>query len=150
MSTVDEEKAITMEIMDIIKMLPHRYPFLLIDRITELVPGKYVKGYKNITVNEPCFTGHFPENPIMPGVLIVEAMAQLSISILLTQPEYKGRLGLFAGIDGVRFKKMVVPGDKLEMTAEIVKMRGPVAKCKCAAYVDGKLVTEADLMCSIQ
>lgn len=150
MSVNEEIKPLSMDINEIMSLLPHRFPFLLVDRVTECVPGKYVKGYKNVTVNEPCFTGHFPENPVMPGVLIVEAMAQLSIIILKTQPGYENKLALFAGIDGVRFKKVVLPGDKMEMTAEIIKLKGPIAKCKCTASVDGKTVVEAELMCSIQ
>ncbi|MEI7475520.1 MAG: 3-hydroxyacyl-ACP dehydratase FabZ [bacterium] len=146
----EENKPFSMDINEIAKLIPHRYPFLLIDRITECVAGKYVKGYKNVTMNEPFFTGHFPNNPIMPGVLQIEALAQLSSGILMTLPEYKGKLALFAGIDGVRFKRVVIPGDRLDMYVEIVKIKGPIAKAKCSASVDGKLVTEADLMFSIQ
>ncbi|MFH0702981.1 MAG: 3-hydroxyacyl-ACP dehydratase FabZ [bacterium] len=150
MSTNEELKLQNMDILEIMNLIPHRYPFLLVDRIIECVPGKYVKGYKNVTVNEPFFTGHFPKRPIMPGVLIIEAMAQLSAGIIMTLPEYKGKLALFAGIDNARFKKIVIPGDKLEIYSEIIKMRGPVCKTKCTATVDEKLVTEAELMCSIQ
>jgi len=146
----EEIKPISLDILDIMKLLPHRYPFLLIDRITECVPGKYVKGYKNVTINEDFFNGHFPENPIMPGVLQVEAMAQLSAGILLTLPEYQNKLALFAGIDAVRFKRIVRPGDKLEMYAEITKIRGPIVKAKARAEVDSQLVVEGELMFSIQ
>lgn len=146
----EENNPISFDIKDIMKLIPHRYPFLLIDRITECFPGKSVKGYKNVTMNEPYFMGHFPDNPIMPGVLQVEALAQLSSGILMTLPEYKGKLALFAGIDGVRFKRIVTPGDKLEMQAEIVRLKGPIAKVKCSASVDGKIVTEAELMFSVQ
>jgi 3-hydroxyacyl-[acyl-carrier-protein] dehydratase len=145
-----ETTPLTLDILEIMKLLPHRYPFLLVDRITECVPGKYVKGYKNVTMNENFFQGHFPENPIMPGVLQIEALAQLSAGILLTVPEYKGKLALFAGIDGVRFKKIVRPGDKLEMYSEIIKMKGPVAKAKVRAEVDSQLVLEGEFMVSIQ
>ena len=141
---------LTLDILEIMKLLPHRYPFLLVDRITECVPGKYVKGYKNVTMNENFFQGHFPENPVMPGVLQVEALAQLSAGILMTLPEYKGKLALFAGIDGIRFKKIVRPGDKLEMCAEITKIKGPVAKAKIRAEVDSQLVVEGEIMVSIQ
>ena len=146
----EEQEFLTFNIKEIMELLPHRYPFLLVDRITKCIPGVRSEGYKNLTMNEEFFQGHFPNNPVMPGVLQIEAMAQLSISILMTKPEFKGKLGLFAGIDNARFKKVVMPGDKLEMTAELIKMRGPIAKCKCCAYVDGVLVTEAELMCAIQ
>ena len=145
-----EMAPITLDILEIMKLIPHRYPFLLVDRITECVPGKYVKGYKNVTMNENFFQGHFPENPIMPGVLQVEALAQLSAGILLTIPEYKGKLALFAGIDGIRFKRMVRPGDRLDMYAEIIKIKGPVAKAKIRAEVDSQLVLEGEIMVSIQ
>ena len=150
MSTSEELKPQSMDIKEIMQLIPHRFPFLLVDRITECVPGKYVKGYKNVTMNEPFFTGHFPENPIMPGVLMIEALAQLSSGILMTLPEYKGKLALFAGIDGVRFKRIVIPGDRLDMHCEILKLKGPICKAKCTATVDGQLVTEAELMFSIQ
>ena len=143
------EEILQFNTMEIMSMIPHRYPFLLIDRITECVPGKYSKGYKNVTANEEFFNGHFPNNPIMPGVLQIEAMAQLSAGILMTQPEYKGKLFLFAGVDGVRFKNVVRPGDKLEMEAELTKIKGPIVKTHTKAFVDGKLTVEADLMFSI-
>ena len=146
----EEQEFLTFDTKQIMELLPHRYPFLLVDRITKCIPGVRSEGYKNLTMNEEFFQGHFPNNPVMPGVLQIEAMAQLSISILMTKPEFKGKLGLCAGIDSARFKKVVLPGDKLEMVAELIKMRGPIAKCKCTAYVDGKLVTEAELMCAIQ
>ena len=137
-------------IMEIMDLLPHRYPFLLVDRITECVIGKYVKGYKNITMNEAVFQGHFPGNPIFPGVLMVEALAQISAGMVMTMPEYKGKLALFAGIDGVRFKKVVRPGDKLDFYSEIIKLRGPIIKTKCTASVDGETAVEAELMCAVQ
>ena len=141
---------ITMDYDEILKMLPHRYPFLLVDRITECVPGDYSKGYKNVTFNEPFFQGHFPENPIMPGVLQIEAMAQTSAPILMTLDEYKGKLALFAGIESAKFKNIVRPGDKLEMETICLKVKGPIAKCVGRAYVDGKLCTEAYLTIALK
>ena len=137
------------DIMEIMKMIPHRYPFLLVDRITECVPGEYCKGYKNVTMNEQFFCGHFPENPIMPGVLQIEAMAQLSAGILMNLPEYKGKLALFAGIDGARFKNVVRPGDRLDMESTIIKRKGPIVKTEVKAFVDGKLTVSAELTFSI-
>jgi len=139
-----------MDILEIMKLIPHRYPFILVDRITECVPGKYVKGYKNISMNEDVFNGHFPGNPIFPGVLMVEALAQISAGMVMTMPEYAGKLALFAGIDGVRFKKLVRPGDRLDFHSEIIKLRGAIVKTKCTASVDGEVAVEAELMCAIQ
>jgi len=139
----------TYNIMDIMKMIPHRYPFLLVDRITECVEGEYCKGYKNVTMNEEFFCGHFPNNPIMPGVLQIEAMAQLSAGILMTMPEYQGKLALFAGIDGARFKNVVRPGDRLEMESRILKKKGPIVKAEVKGFVDGKLTVSAELTFSI-
>jgi 3-hydroxyacyl-[acyl-carrier-protein] dehydratase len=144
------QEKLSFDILGIMKLLPHRYPFLLVDRITECVPGKYIKGYKNITMNENLFNGHFPENPIFPGVLQIEALAQISACTLLVMPEYAGKLILFAGIDGVRFKRIVRPGDKLEFYVEVTKIRGPFGKTKCVASVDGEVACEAELMCALQ
>ena len=141
---------ITMDYSEILNMLPHRYPFLLVDRITECVPGKYSKGYKNVTFNEPFFQGHFPNNPIMPGVLQVEALAQTSAPILMAMEEYKGKLTLFAGIESAKFKNIVRPGDKLEMETECLKVKGPIAKCLGRSFVDGKLCTEAILTVALK
>ena len=144
------QEKLSFDIMQIMELIPHRYPFLLVDRITECVPGKYVKGYKNITMNENLFNGHFPGNPIFPGVLQVEALAQISAGSVMTMPEFKGKLALFAGIDGVRFKRIVRPGDKLEFYSEVIKIKGPIIKTKCAASVDGQIACEAELMCAVQ
>lgn len=138
------------DIMEIMEIIPHRYPFLLIDRITECVPGEYVKGYKNITMNEDFFNGHFPNNPVMPGVLQVEAMAQLCSGLVMLLPEYRGKLALFAGIDSMRFKRVVRPGDRLDMEAVVSKVRGPIVKTKVKASVDGKVAAEGEIMVSIQ
>ena len=119
---MSEEKILTFDTMQIMEMLPHRYPFLLVDRITDCVSGKYAKGYKNLTMNEPFFQGHFPNNPIMPGVLQLEAMAQCSAPVLMTMPEYAGKLTLYAGVDGVRFKNIVRPGDRLDMEVQLTKV----------------------------
>ncbi len=139
------EETLSFDVMEIMNMIPHRYPFLLVDRITECVPGKYSKGYKNLTMNEEFFQGHFPNNPIMPGVLQIEAMAQCSAPILCALPEYNGKLTLFAGVDNVRFKNIVRPGDRLDMFIELTKAKGPIAKCHATGSVDGKTVVEADL-----
>ena len=142
--TLQEEK-ISMDIMEIMNMLPHRYPFLLVDRITECVPGKYSKGYKNLSMNEEFFQGHFPNNPIMPGVLQLEALAQCSAPVLLTLPKNKGKLALYAGVDGVRFKNIVRPGDRFDMTIELTKLKGPICKAHGVGSVDGKICVEADM-----
>lgn len=139
------EETLKMDIMEIMAMIPHRYPFLLVDRITECIPGKYVKGYKNVTMNEEFFQGHFPGNPIMPGVLQIEAMAQCSAPLLLTLDKFKGMIPLFASIDNVRFKTIVRPGDKFEMEIELIKLKGPIGKCHAIGKVDGNVVVEAEM-----
>lgn len=146
----ETQAPLKMDIIEIMKLIPHRYPFLLVDRITECVPGVYVKGYKNISMNEDVFNGHFPGNPIFPGVLMVEALAQISAGMVMTMPQYAGKLALFAGIDGVRFKRVVRPGDRLDFHSEIIKLKGPIVKTKCTASVDGEIAVEAELMCAIQ
>ncbi|MCQ2957323.1 MAG: 3-hydroxyacyl-ACP dehydratase FabZ [Candidatus Gastranaerophilales bacterium] len=139
----------SMDINEILKMLPHRYPFLLVDRITECESEKYVKGYKNVTYNEPFFQGHFPDYPIMPGVLQIEALAQISAAIIHELPQYQNKLAVFAGIDNARFKKAVKPGDRLDMYSELTKTRGPIVKCHVKGSVDGQLAVEADLTVSV-
>lgn len=136
-------------IKEIKEILPHRYPFLLVDRITELEEGVKISGYKNVTANEQFFQGHFPEEPVMPGVLILEAIAQVGAVAILKKEEFKGKIPLFAGADKVRFRQKVVPGDKLELTCEIIKLRGPVGIGKGVATVDGKKVCEAEIMFAI-
>jgi 3-hydroxyacyl-[acyl-carrier-protein] dehydratase len=135
-----------MDIKDIQNILPHRYPFLLVDRILEVEEGKKAVGIKNVTVNEPFFQGHFPGNPIMPGVLIVEAMAQVGAVAVLNMEENKNKLAMFAGIDKARFRRPVVPGDQLRMEVELVKVKGSIGKGKGMAYVADELVAEAELM----
>lgn len=127
----------TKEIMEII---PHRYPFLLVDQILELEPGKRAVGIKNVTANEPQFTGHFPGNPIFPGVLQVEALAQVGAVAMLSVPENKNKLALFAGIDEVRFKRPVVPGDTLRLEVEILTMRRGIGKGNATAYIGEQVV----------
>ena len=137
------------DINKIREIIPHRYPFLLIDRITYLEPGLKAIGYKNVSTNEPFFQGHFPGNQIMPGVLIIEAFAQLGCVAMLVKEEYKNMVGLFAGIDSARFKKQVVPGDKLELYVELLKLKGPIGKFKGEAKVDGQLACEAEVLFAI-
>lgn len=134
------------EIMDII---PHRYPFLLIDTIEELEPGVRALGKKCVSVNEPFFQGHFPGNPVMPGVLIVEALAQVGAVAMLSQPDFRGRTAYFAGIDKARFRRKVVPGDVLLLETEIIKVKGPVGVGRAVAKVDGQVVAQAELTFSI-
>lgn len=128
------------------RIIPHRYPFLLVDRIVEIEWGKRAVGIKNVTVNEPFFQGHFPGNPIMPGVLIIEALAQVGAVTVLGMPEYRGKLAFFAGIDRVRFKRPVRPGDTLRLEVELEKMRRSIGVGQGRATVDGELVAEGSLM----
>ncbi|WP_018132938.1 3-hydroxyacyl-ACP dehydratase FabZ [Effusibacillus pohliae] len=128
------------------EIIPHRYPFLLVDRILELETGRRAVGVKNVTANEPFFAGHFPQYPVMPGVLVVEAMAQVGAVALLSVEENKGRLAFFAGIDNVRFRQQVRPGDTLHMEVEILSVRRSIGKGKAVAKVGDKVVCEAELM----
>ena len=147
----DEQKTIlTYDAVQILDLVPHRYPFLLVDRITECVPGEYSIGYKNLTLNEEFFQGHFPGNPVMPGVLQIEAMAQCSAPVLLSLAKFKGKLALFAGLDNVRFKGIVRPGDRLDMRVDLVKLKGPIGKSHGVGMVDGKIVVEADMTVCIK
>lgn len=131
---------------EIQKIIPHRYPFLLVDKIIELEVGKSAVGIKNVTFNEPFFQGHFPGNPVMPGVLIVEALAQVGAVALLSDEAYKGKLALFAGIDEVRFKRQVVPGDVLRLEVEIISLRRNIGKGSVCAYVGDEVACKGTIM----
>ena len=136
----------TQQIMEI---LPHRNPFLLIDTIEELVPAEKAVAKKNVTMNEPYFMGHFLGNPVMPGVLIIEALAQTGAVAILCQDEWKGKTAYFAGINNAKFKQKVVPGDTLELTTEIIKVKGPIGVGKAVAKVNGKTACMAELTFAI-
>ncbi len=139
-----------MDINEISEYLPHRYPFLLVDRVLELEPGSFIRGFKNVTINEPFFNGHVPGNPVMPGVLMVEAMAQLAGILAFKTKGRKpsdGSIYYLGGADSARFKRPVVPGDRLEMEARIIADRSRVMKFACTAYVDGQTACSAEIIC---
>ncbi len=142
-----------MDIHRILKQLPHRYPFLLVDRVLELDKGKRIKALKNVTINEPFFEGHFPHRPVMPGVLMLEALAQaaalLSFDALDASPD-DDMIYYFAGIDGARFKRPVEPGDQLILEAELLRMKSGIFKFKVRATVAGELAVEAELTCAMR
>ncbi|WP_394236576.1 3-hydroxyacyl-ACP dehydratase FabZ [Niallia oryzisoli] len=135
-----------LDIQQIKEVVKHRYPFLLVDRILELEEGKRAVGIKNVTANEKFFNGHFPDYPVMPGVLIIESLAQVSAVIMLTKDGNQGRLGLLAGIDQCRFKRQVKPGDQLRLEVEITRLKGRIGKGNGIATVDGELVCETELL----
>lgn len=132
-------------IKEIQEIIPHRHPFLLVDCIEELNPGEGAVGYKCVTYDEPYFQGHFPQEPVMPGVLIIEALAQVGAVAILGMEENKGKIAYFGGIDKAKFKHKVVPGDKLRLECEIIKRKGPVGIGKAVATVDGKIAASAEL-----
>ena len=134
-----------MDIKEIMEIIPHRQPFLLIDRIDELEPGMRAVGIKAVTFHEEFFAGHFPGNPVMPGVLIMEALAQTGAVAILSLPEHRGKTAYFAGIDKAKFKQMVRPGDTLELETTIIRSKGPVGVGEAIATVNGKLAAKAEL-----
>lgn len=134
---------------EIAQILPHRYPFALVDRIMDGEPGQWAKGIKCVSVGEPCFCGHFPQEHVMPGVLILEAMAQVGAVAVLSLPEMRGKTAYFGGVKNARFKKKVIPGDRMEMTCTLVKRRGPVGIGEATATVDGEVVCTAELTFAI-
>lgn len=145
---------ITLDIARIRALLPHRYPFLLIDRVISIEKGKRITALKNVTINEPFFNGHFPTEPVMPGVLIIEALAQtaavLAYESIIATDASKQRIVYLAGVDNARFKKMVVPGDQLILTVEVDRIMRNIGKFKCCATVDGKLATEATILAALE
>ena len=134
---------------EIMEIIPHRQPFMLLDTIEELEPGVKAVAKKCVSYNEPYFAGHFPAEPVMPGVLIVEALAQTGAVAILSQPEFKGKTAYFAAINSAKFKGKVMPGDVLTLETEIIKVKGPIGVGSAKAYVDGKLVTKAELTFAI-
>jgi 3-hydroxyacyl-[acyl-carrier-protein] dehydratase len=134
-----------LDVIQIKEIIAHRYPFLLVDRILEVEDGKRAVGIKNVTANEEFFNGHFPDYPVMPGVLIIEALAQVGAVAMLKPEENRGRLAFFAGIDNCRFKRQVTPGDQLRLEVEMTRVRGSIGKGKAIATVDGELACEAEL-----
>jgi 3-hydroxyacyl-[acyl-carrier-protein] dehydratase len=144
-TTAAVDLSLPLEAADIMRIIPHRYPFLLIDRVVELEPGKHVVAIKSVTANEPQFTGHFPERPIMPGVLMVEALAQAGAVAVLSLPAYRGKLALFAGIDECRFRRTVLPGDTLRLEVTLEKLRGVFGRGRAVATVDGEVAVECTI-----
>ncbi len=138
-----------LEVSDIIKIIPHREPFLFVDRITKLEDGKRATGIKNVTINDYFFKGHFPGHPVMPGVIIVEAMAQVGGVMMLAAQENRGKLAFFLSIDNVKFRKPVVPGDQLVLEVEAIKVKSKTSQVRGRAFVEGKLVAEADFVCAL-
>ena len=135
---------------EIMEILPHRYPFLLVDKVVDYEPGKWAEGIKCVSANEMQFLGHFPNEPVMPGVLIIEALAQVGAIAVLKEEENKGKLVFFGGIKNARFKKKVVPGDVLTMKCELIARKGPIGFGKAVALVDGKVAASAELTFAIE
>ena len=142
-----------MDIQEIMRKLPHRYPIILVDRVLEVVPGERIVALKNVTINEPFFMGHFPGHPVMPGVLIIESLAQacaILAFVTLEAKEGDGTLFYFAGIDAARFKKPVIPGDQLRLEAEMGRVKRGIGKFTARALVDGQVVCETEMMCAVR
>lgn len=140
----------TMDIQNILNILPHRYPFLLVDRVIECVSNSHIKAYKNVSINEPFFQGHFPGIPIMPGVLILEALAQAGGLLALSDmKDISNKIFLFTGLDNVKFRKQVVPGDRLDLECSNMRMKLQLCKMDAKAYVDGKLACEAQITAAV-
>lgn len=139
----------TLDSVEIMKIIPHRFPFLMVDRIEELEAGKRAVGYKNVSIGEPAFAGHFPDYPVMPGVLIVEALAQVGAVAMLSLDEYKGRIAFFAGLDNVRFKRQVKPGETLRLEVELGQIRRNIGSGSGTATVNGEVACRGDFMFAI-
>ena len=139
----------SLNVEQIQEIIPHRHPFLLIDKIEDYVPGEYAIGYKGVSYHEDFFRGHFPQEPVMPGVLIIEALAQVGAVCILSCEKFKGKTAYFGGINNCRFKKKVVPGDVLVLETEIIKVKGPIGIGKATATVDGKIAATAELTFAI-
>jgi 3-hydroxyacyl-[acyl-carrier-protein] dehydratase len=150
MSESSENPATSLDIVEIMSILPHRYPFLLIDRVIEMEPRKRIVALKNVTANEPQFTGHFPDYPIMPGVMTIEAMAQAGGALLLTEiPDREDKLMVFTGIDDARFRRPIVPGDQLRIEVTVLNWRSRMVKMHGVCTVDGKTAAEATITCQL-
>ena len=150
MSIVEHEETRSLSADEIAQILPHRYPFALVDRITDYEPGQWAKGIKCVSVGEPVFCGHFPQQHIFPGVLMLEAMAQVGAIAILSLPENKGKIALFGGVKNARFKRQVIPGDVLEMECVLTKRRGLVGIGECKALVNGEVACTAELIFAVQ
>jgi 3-hydroxyacyl-[acyl-carrier-protein] dehydratase len=142
--------AVSIDINQILKLLPHRYPFLLVDRVLEITPRVSIKALKNVTMNEPFFQGHFPDFPVMPGVLIIEALAQTAALLTFSEAKAENAIYYFAGIDGARFKKPVLPGDQLIMTAILEREKAGIYKFQVKATVNDELAAEASITCAVR
>jgi len=145
LSKIEYKQGSSLDVQGIMNIIPHRYPFLLVDRILELESGKRAVAIKNVTANEAFFQGHFPSRPVMPGVLMVEAMAQVAGVVVLSNPEFAGKLAFFMSVDAVKFRKVIAPGDQVVMEVEITKARSRVAQAKGVCKVDGEVVCEAEM-----
>ena len=150
MAIVEHEETRSLSADEIAQILPHRYPFALVDVITDYEPGQWAKGRKCVTINEPFFCGHFPQKHVMPGVLILEALAQVGAVAILSLPENRGKIALFGGVKNARFKRQVIPGDVLELECTLTKRRGPVGIGACTATVNGETACTAELIFAIE